>query len=153
MPSDRAVAGSLVRARSRPAPADREVQDRQHEQVQQGRGGQPPDDDGGHRPFDFATGLAAQIPNLGAPVAPPQKLPGDTVVATVKGVNVTIDDVRKMADTAPLQVLRYLQQDPQGFIRQMFFRHPITRYGVKNRKLDLIVAGNPDWSDLYDNLA
>jgi hypothetical protein len=82
----------------------------------------------------FAALLPAQIPNLGAPPAAataPEKLPGTTVVATVKGVNVTIDDIRRMADTAPLQVLRYLQQDPQGFVRQMFLFRYLTEEGDK----------------------
>jgi hypothetical protein len=79
----------------------------------------------------FAAALGAQIPNLGTPAAPQQKLPGDTIVATVRGTNVTIDDVRKMADAAPLQVLRYLQQDPQGFIRQMFLFRYLTEEGDK----------------------
>jgi len=79
----------------------------------------------------FATLSLAQIPTAGTPPVAPEKLPGNTVVATIQGTNVTIDDVRKMADDAPVQVLRYLQQDPQGFIRQMFLFRYLTEQGDK----------------------
>jgi peptidyl-prolyl cis-trans isomerase C len=70
-------------------------------------------------PAIFAAGLSAQIPQIGAPSAAPASLPLNTVVATVGGIGVTIEDVRKMLETAPPQVLRYLQQSPQLFIQQM----------------------------------
>jgi hypothetical protein len=85
-----------------------------------------------------AATLPAQIPQLGAPSAPQaqapdsqQALPPTTVVATVAGVAVTIDDVRKMMDKAPAQVLQFLRQRPQDFIQQMFLFQYLTGEGDK----------------------
>lgn len=74
----------------------------------------------------FATfgGMAAaqQIPLAGTPSQ--TTLPGNTVVATVAGISVTIDDVRKMTENAPPAVLNILQKSPQSFIQQTFlFRY------------------------------
>jgi PPIC-type PPIASE domain len=75
-------------------------------------------------PAIFAIGLSAQIPQIGAPSAAQASLPPNTVIATVGGIGVTIEDVRKMLETAPPQVSRYIQQSPQTFIQQMFlFRY------------------------------
>ena len=74
--------------------------------------------------------LPAQIPNLGAPGVP-QPMSGDTVVATVGGTNVTIDDVRKMLDDAPGQILQYFRQRPQDFIQQMVLFRYLTEQGDK----------------------
>lgn len=74
----------------------------------------------------FAAVLPAQIPQLGAPAPAPQQqaLPPNTVVATVGGIAVTIDDVRKMTDNAPAQILQFFRQRPQDFIQQYYlFRH------------------------------
>ena len=73
----------------------------------------------------FAVILPAQIPTAGAPLGP-QPMPGNTVIATVAGMNVTIDDVRKMLDDAPAQLLQYFRQQPQSFIQQMFLFHYLT---------------------------
>jgi parvulin-like peptidyl-prolyl isomerase len=71
----------------------------------------------------FGGMAAAQIPPLGA-TAPQTTLPGNTVVATVSGISVTIDDIRKMAENAPPAVLNTLQKSPQAFIQQTFlFRY------------------------------
>jgi len=78
----------------------------------------------------FAAALTAQIPQVGG-AAPQSTLPGNTVVATVAGVSVTLDQVRKMTETAPPQILQYLQKDPPGFIRQMFLFQYLTSEGDK----------------------
>src|SRR5215471_10275222 len=80
----------------------------------------------------FATVLSAQIPQLGASPAPgQQKLPADTVVVTVAGVPVTIEDVRKMLDKAPAQLLQFFKQRPQDFIQQYFLFQYLTSEGDK----------------------
>jgi hypothetical protein len=73
----------------------------------------------------FAAALTAQIPPVGAAAAPQSTLPGNTVVATVLGMSLTIDDVRKMLENAPPAVARLIQSnDVQDFIQQTFlFRH------------------------------
>lgn len=78
----------------------------------------------------FASVLPAQIPTAGTPPAP-QTLPGNTVIATVGGKDVTIDDVRKMLDDAPAQILQYFKQRPQDFIQQMVLFRYLTEQGDK----------------------
>jgi hypothetical protein len=73
----------------------------------------------------LAAGAAAQqIPQVGA-AAPRSTLPGNTIVATVAGISLTIDDVRKMLENAPPAVTRLIQSNGvQDFIQQAFlFRH------------------------------
>ncbi|HLH41914.1 MAG TPA: peptidylprolyl isomerase [Bryobacteraceae bacterium] len=71
-----------------------------------------------------AAAVAQQIPQL-SPAAPQTTLPGNTVVATVSGVSLTIDDIRKMVENAPPAVTRLIQSNGvQEFIQQAFlFRH------------------------------
>jgi foldase protein PrsA len=72
-----------------------------------------------------AAGAAAQqIPEVGAAGSQPT-LPGNIVVATVAGISVTIDDVRKMLEDAPPSARNLVQQrGAQEFILQTFvFRH------------------------------
>jgi PPIC-type PPIASE domain len=80
-------------------------------------------------PAIFAVGLSAQIPQIGALPAAQPSMPPNTVVATVGGIGVTIEDIRKMIETAPPQVSRYLQQSPQTFIQQMFLFRYLTSQG------------------------
>jgi peptidyl-prolyl cis-trans isomerase C len=80
-------------------------------------------------PAIFAVGLCAQIPQIGAPLAAQASLPPNTVVATVGGIGVTIEDVRKMFETAPPQIAGYIQKSPQAFIQQMFLLRYLTSQG------------------------
>jgi peptidyl-prolyl cis-trans isomerase C len=80
-------------------------------------------------PAIFAVGLSAQIPQIGAPSAAQASLPPNTVVATVGGIGVTIEDVRKMLETAPPQVAGYIRQSPQAFIQQMFLLRYLSSQG------------------------
>jgi peptidyl-prolyl cis-trans isomerase C len=80
----------------------------------------------------FAAVLSAQIPQVGAAPAPTQQtLTPETVVATVGGDSVTVDDVRKMLDKAPAQLLQFFKQRPQDFIQQYFLFRYLTSEGDK----------------------
>ena len=79
----------------------------------------------------FCAVLSAQIPSVTGPSAPQTPLPPNTVVATVAGTNVTIDDVRKMTENAPPQLLQFLKQQPQNFIQQMFLFRFLSAEGDK----------------------
>src|SRR5258708_19951126 len=60
-----------------------------------------------------------------------QALPANTVVATVAGQNVTIDDVRKMLETAPPQIGQLFQQSPQVAIQQYFIMRYLASEGER----------------------
>ena len=77
-----------------------------------------------------AATLPAQIPSVGVPGAP-EALPGNTVIATAAGINITIDDVRNMLDNAPGQILQFFRQRPQDFIQQMLLFRYLTEQGDK----------------------
>ena len=58
---------------------------------------------------------------------------GKTVVATVAGISVTLEDFQKLLDNAPAQILQYAKQNPQQFIQQMFLFRYLTSEGDKNK--------------------
>lgn len=69
----------------------------------------------------------------GAPQAAAQTAPMDpkTVIATVAGISVTLEDFRKMLEDAPPQILQYVKSDPRGFIQQMFLFRYLASEGNK----------------------
>ena len=78
-----------------------------------------------------AAGAAAQqIPQLGSTTTPSATLPGNTVVATVAGMSLTIDDIRKMLENAPPAVTRLIQTNGvQDFIQQTFLFRNLSDLG------------------------
>ena len=68
-----------------------------------------------------------------APQAAAQTEPMDpkTVIATVAGLSVTLEDFRKMLEDAPPQILQYVKNDPRGFIQQMFLFRYLAAEGNK----------------------
>lgn len=68
-----------------------------------------------------------------APQAPAQAAAMDpkTVIATVAGISVTLEDFRKMLENAPPQMLQAVRNDPRSFLQQMFLFRYLTSEGDK----------------------
>src|SRR5579884_87163 len=71
---------------------------------------------------------------VAAQVQPP--MPPDTVVATVAGQNVTIDDVRHMLENAPAQFTQMFQNSPQMAIQQYFMMRFLAREAERLKLAD-----------------
>jgi parvulin-like peptidyl-prolyl isomerase len=84
----------------------------------------------------FAQFTPGPTPLGQGPAAPSSSAPamsGKTVVATVAGISVTLEDFQKLLDNAPAQILQYAKQNPQQFIQQMFLFRYLTSEGDKNK--------------------